>query len=123
MKIKLKLTRIEMKGVATVVQNCCNALSGADFVTVQYRDALRGLMLKLAARMPVLKKKNSLTLTDMEALALFDCLNDLVERMPPLEMGVSYTILAEIDRQRMSYVSLMLGNLRAEMPELLTEKY
>lgn len=114
MKIRLKLTRIEMKGVATVVENCCNALSGADFVAVQYRDALRGLLLKLAARMPVLKKKNSLTLTDLEALALFEILNDLADRMPPLEMGVSYTILGEIDRQRTSYVSLMVGNLREQ---------
>ena len=111
MRVRLKLTRIEMKGVATLVQNCCNALSGEDFLSVQYRDALGGLLLKLAARVPTLKNKNSLGLTEMESLALYEVLNDLVDKMPPLEMGVGYTVLAEIDRQRSSHVSLMRANL------------
>ncbi|MBR4787869.1 MAG: hypothetical protein IK013_08380 [Bacteroidales bacterium] len=111
MKIKLKLTRMEMKGIATVVQNCCNALAGVTFPEVQYRDALSGLLLKLAGKMMTLKQNNRMTLTEVEALALYEVLNDLADRMPPLEMGVSYTVLGEIDKQRMSYVSLMRGNL------------
>lgn len=117
MKIKLKLTRIEMKGIATVVQNCCNALSGENFIVVQYRDALSGLLLKLAGKMPTLRNTNRMTLTEMESLALYETLNDLVEKIPPLEMGVSYTVLREIDRQRMSHVSLMRGNLMAMVNE------
>ena len=111
MKIKLKMTRVEMQGIAAVVQNCCNALSGVDFIAVQYRDALTGLMLKLAAKQLTLKKSNRMTLTDLEALALYEIVNDLVDKMPPLEMGVCYTLLGEIDRQRSSYVTLMRGNL------------
>lgn len=107
-----------MKGVATICQNCCNALSGVDFIAVQYRDALRGLLVKLAVKMPTLKNKNSLTLTDVEALALYETVGDLVERMEPLEMGVGYTLLAEIDKQRSAYVSLMMGNLSREMAQL-----
>lgn len=117
MKIRLKLTRIEMKGIATVVQNCCNALSGEDFIAVQYRDALAGLLLKLAGKMPTLRNTNRITLTDMEALALYEIMNDLADKMPPLEMGVCYTVLGEIDQQRMSHVSLMKGNLAAIMKD------
>lgn len=113
MKIKLKMTRVEMKAVATVVKHCCNSLSGIDFGSVQYRDALGGLLLKLAARMLALKAKNSLTLTDLEALALWWTLTGVVQQLPPLEMSVGYTILAEIDLQKSSYVALMRGNLES----------
>ena len=113
MKIRLKLTRTEMKGIATVVQNCCNALSGENIIVVQYRDALSGPLLKLAGKMPTLRNTNRMMLTEMESLVLYETLNDLVERMPPLEMGVGYRVLGEIDRQRMSHVSLMRGNLMA----------
>lgn len=111
MKIKLKMSRVEMQGIAALVQNCCNALSGVEFNEVQYRDALAGLTLKLAARMPTLKRRNTLALSDIEALALWDVLNEVVDRMPPLEMAVGYKIIGEIDQQRESYVSLMRGNL------------
>ena len=111
MKIKLKMSRVEMQGIAALVQNCCNALAGETFPEVQYRDALAGLTLKLAARMPTLKRRNALALSDIEALALWDVLNEVVDRMPPLEMSVGYTVLGEIDRQRSGYVSLVRGNL------------
>ena len=111
MKIKLKMTRTEMKGIATVVKCCCNALSGEEFVAVQYRDALAGLLLKLAARMTQLKNKNSLMLTDMEALALWCTIEGTLGELPPLEMSIGYTLLAEIDLQKSSYVALMKGNL------------
>ena len=112
MKIKLKMTRTEMKGIATVVQCCCNALSGEEFEAVQYRDALVGLLLKLAARMTQLKNKNSLMLTDMEALALWETMKEVsMAAWPPLEMSVGYTVLTEIDLQKSRYVSLMKGNL------------
>lgn len=117
MKIRLKLTRTEMKGIATVVQNCCNALSGENFIVVQYRDALSGLLLKLAGKMPTLRETNRMTLTEVESLALYEIMNDLADKMPPLEMGVCYTVLSEIDRQRMSHVSLMKGNLATIMKD------
>ena len=112
MRIKLKLTRDQYKGVATICQNCCNALAGETFVEVQYRDALRGLMLRMAAKVPTLKAKgNGLTLGELESLALFDTVNDLVGRFQPFELSIGYWLLGEIDRQRGQYVTLMKANL------------
>lgn len=111
MKIKLKLTRMEMKGMATMVTNCCNALRGVDFIAVQYRDALSGLMLKLAGKMPTLGDTNRMTLTEMEALALWEVVGDLVARMEPMEMAVGITVLDEIGKQCNAKVTLMRGNL------------
>ena len=111
MRIKLKLTRSQYKGVATIVQNCCNALAGTTLEEVQYRDALMSLMLKMAARVPTLREKgNSLTLDEVGSLALWRTVNDLVQRFQPFEMSVGYWLLGEIDRQRMAYVSLMRAN-------------
>lgn len=112
MKIKLKLTRDQYKGVATIAQNCCNALSGVTFPAVQYRDALRALMLRMAAKVPTLKAKgNSLTLGELESLALFTTVGDLVSGFQPFELSLGYWMLAEIDRQRMQYLTLMRANL------------
>lgn len=115
MKIRLKLTRDQYKGVATICQNCCNALAGVTFPEVQYRDALRGLMLRMAAKVPTLKAKgNSLTLGETESLALWETVNDLVRGFQPFELSVGYWLLGEIDRQRGQYVTLMKANLREQ---------
>ena len=112
MKIKLKLTRDQYKGVATISQNCCNALAGETYPEVQYRDALRGLVLRMVAKVPTLKAKgNTLTLGDLESLALFDTVNDLVGRFQPFELSIGYWLLGEIDLQRGQYVTLMKANL------------
>lgn len=111
MKIKLKLTRMEMKGMAAMVVNCCNALRGVDFIAVQYRDALSGLMLKLAGKMPTVRETNRMTLTDIEALAIWEVVGDLVGKMEPLEAAVGLTVLGEIERQSDAKVTLMRGNL------------
>lgn len=112
MKIKLKLTRDQYKGVATISQNCCNALAGETYPEVQYRDALRGLVLRMVAKVPTLKAKgNTLTLGDLESLALFDTVNDLVGKFHPFEMSIGYWLLGEIDQQRGQYVTLMKANL------------
>ncbi len=112
MKIKLKLTRDQYKGVATIAQNCCNALAGETYPEVQYRDALRGLVLRMAAKVPTLKAKgNPLTLGELESLALFDTVNDLVGNFQPFELSIGYWMLGEIDRQRGQYVTLMKANL------------
>ena len=112
MKVKLKLTREQYKGVATIVKNCCNALVGVSFTEVQYRDALRGLLLKMAGKIPMLKGKgNSLTLGELESLALFETVNDLVRRFGPYEMSIGFWLLGEIDQQCMQYVTLMKNNL------------
>lgn len=111
MKVRLNLTREEYKGVATIVQNCCNALRGFQFVEVQYRDVLMGLAMKMASKVPTLKAKgNRLTLGEAESLALWRTVSDLVERMQPFEMGLGYMLLGEIDRQRMEHVNLMRSN-------------
>lgn len=111
MKVRLKLTREEYKGVATIVQNCCNALRGFQFVEVQYRDVLMGLAMKMASKVPTLKANgNRLTLGEAESLALWRTVSDLVERMQPFEMGLGYQMLGEMDRQRMEHVNLMRSN-------------
>lgn len=112
MKIKLKLTRDQYKGVATIAQNCCNALAGVTFPEVQYRDALRALILQMAAKVPTLKAKgNSLTLGELESLALFTTVGDQVSGFQPFELSLGYWMLGEIDRQRMQYLTLMRANL------------
>ena len=112
MKIKLKLTRSQYKGIATIAQNCCNALAGVTFEEVQYRDALRGLILKMAAKVPTLREKgNSLTLGEVESLALWRTVDDLVQQFQPFEMSLGYWMLGEIDQQRGRYVSLMKANI------------
>lgn len=111
MKVRLKLTREEYKGVATIVQNCCNALGGFQFVEVQYRDVLMGLAMKMASKVPTLKaKRNRLTLGEAESLALWRTVSDLVEQFGPFEMGLGYQMLGEMDRQRMEHVNLMRSN-------------
>lgn len=112
MKVKLKLTREQYKGVATIVNNCCNALVGVSFVEVQYRDALSGLLLKMVGKMPMLKGKgNGLTLGETESLALWETVNELVRCFGPYEMSLGYWMLGEIDRQCIAHVSLMRNNL------------
>lgn len=120
MKIKLKLTRNQYKGVATIAQNCCNALSGVSFEEVQYRDALRGLILKMAAKVPTLRdKNNSLTLGEVESLALWRTVGDLVQQFQPFEMSLGYWMLGEIDMQCGRYVSLMKANLTTQQTNYL----
>ena len=122
MKVKLKLTREEYKGVATIVRNCCNALAGVSFVEVQYRDALSGLLLKMVGKIPTLKGKgNSLTLGEVESLALWETVGDLVRRFESYEMSLGYWMLGEMDRQRMEHVALMKNNL-AEQQNYYMEK-
>ena len=111
MKIRLKLTRAQYKGLATIAQNCCSVIRGEGFAEVQYRDALMGLTLRLAAKVPRLKEKgNGVTLGELESLVLWRTVSDLVEQMQPFEMGLGYMLLGEIDRQRMGYVNLMRSN-------------
>ena len=100
MKIRLKLTREQYKGVATIVQNCCNALGGTDFESVQYRDCLMGMQLKMAGKMLTMGRKTTMTLTDMEALVLHNCIDESLHLYQPYEMGLGYMILAEIDQQK-----------------------
>lgn len=119
MKVTLKLSRSQYKGVVTIVMNCCNALAGESLREVEYRDALWKLQVKLAGKVPTLKGHNQLTLGELETLALFDVVGDLVERFGPYEMGLGYWMLAEIDRQRMEYVSLMRQNIVNEQQNLI----
>ena len=115
MKVKLKLTREQYKGVATIVRNCCNALAGVSFVEVQYRDALSGLLLKMAGKIPTLKGKgNSLTLGEVESLALWETVDNLVRKFEPYEMSLGYWMLGEMDRQCMEHVALMKNNLAGQ---------
>lgn len=119
MKIKLKLNRNQYKGVATIAQNCCNALSGISFEEVQYRDALRSLVLKMASRVPTLRdRNNSLTLGEMESLALWRTVNDLVMEFQPYEMSLGFWMLGEIDQQRGRYITLMKANLGVQQSYL-----
>lgn len=111
MKIKLTLTRDQYKGLATIAQNCCGAIGGETFHEVQYRDALRGLTLRMAAKVPTLKaKRNVVTLGELESLALLSTVDDLVPQFQPYEMSIGYWLLGEIDRQRGQYVTLMKAN-------------
>lgn len=110
MKVRLKLTRDEYKGLGTVA----SWLAGAPIETfrdLQYSDAMRGLVLRMLGKVPTLKREgNRMTLTDMEALALCYGLSMGVESLPPFEMALGYKLLGEIDRQKLAYLGAMRSN-------------
>lgn len=120
MKIKLKkLSRSQYKGVATIAQNCCNALTGETFEAVQYRDVLVSLVLKMAGKVPTLRERNnSLTLGESESLVLWRLLNEKVMEMQPYEMSIGLWMLGEMDRQLGQYIVLMRANLGVEQSYL-----
>lgn len=111
MRVSLKLTGAEVRGLGYIVNNGLRAIAVVDLYTLQCSDALYGLQLKLAARLPRLKAKgNRMTLTEVESLALWDVMNDLVEMMQPYEQGLAYRLIAEIERQRMDYLRQLRYN-------------
>lgn len=111
MKAKLKFDRNEMKGFLTLVQNLNNAMTGESFVGMMYQDALRGLLLKLAKKMPSMQKQCTLTLTEMETLSVRQVLCDWVDRMMPYEMALGYRILEAMDKQHQERNRLLNANI------------
>ncbi len=112
MKIKLKLTRGQYKGVATIAQNCCSVLRGDTFEVVQSRDVLMSLVLRMAAKVPTLRERsNSLTMSEAESMVLWRMVNARVMEFQPYEMGIGLWMLREIDQQLSRYVTLMRANL------------
>lgn len=115
MKAHLKLNRMQYESFLTVIKNCLNTLTGTDLKSVQYRDALFSLQVKLQSRFWQLKDKNNITLTDMETLSIADMLGNLAAFFSPYEKALAYWILAEIDYQKERHVCLMMGNLSRKM--------
>lgn len=115
MKVHLKLNKMKYEGFLTVLKNCLNSLTGTDLKSVQYRDALFGLQVKLQGRYLNIKEKNNITLTDMETLSIADMLGNFAAVFPPYEKALAYWILAEIDYQKERHVCLMMGNLSRKM--------
>lgn len=98
MQIKLRLTKTEWMAMKAVVTGMMvMSEEPEDFEQMQEVDALSGLAMKMLGRQLNLKAKMSMTLTEMEALALWKR-TDMVG-LPALEWGVMTRVMEEIDRQ------------------------
>lgn len=119
MKIKLKLTDNQIHAFATVLKYTLNTITNTDFESIQYSDALTGLLLNLIKKMPLLRPKNSFSLTEIEALALYNLLGNLADRFQPYEKCLIYNILSEIDMQKHLHLSLKRANIvRLELTKI-----
>lgn len=112
MKIKLTMTRQQYHGVMTIAGNILRAMEGESFEAVQMRDALHGLLLRTQSHLLLLKEEgNRLTLTDLEAYALYGGTAALAEQFLPYERATAYWLLEQIDRQRMDYLRQIRANI------------
>lgn len=112
MKIKLTMTRQQYQGVLTIAVNSLRMIAGEDFRAVQSRDSLQGLLLRSQLRLLLLKDRgNRLSLSDSEALTLYECCACLAGRFMPYERATAYWLLEQIDRQRMDYLRQIKANI------------
>lgn len=111
MQVKIKLSKSQINAFQMVLQCCLKAIEGTSLLSVQYKDALMNLLMKITMRKPTLKDKNSITLTDMETVAFFVLSGSMVKYLQPYEKSLTYHILAEIERQKDNYITLVNGNL------------
>ena len=112
MKIKLNITRQQYHAFLAIAGNILRAMEGEDFEAVQMRDALHGLLLRAQSRLLLLKEcGNRLTLSDLEALALYNGAEALADRFFPYERATALWLLGEIDRQRMDYLRQLRANM------------
>lgn len=125
MKIKLNMTRQQYQAMLTIAGNILRALEGEDFETVQARDALCGLLLRTQLRLLLLKDRgNRLTLSDLEAVALYNGATALADRFLPYEHATALWLLEQIDLQRMDYLRRLranLGDAQADHSALLNQ--
>ena len=102
MKIHLSLTKSDFQTLENLVVACGRAIEGDSFGEVAFRDALTGLGVKMWSRTFELKeRRNSLTLTDCEALALWHVFGDLADKMPPYEQGLAARVIMHLDAARL----------------------
>lgn len=111
MKIRLKLTKSQVQGLAVIAKCTFDTIEGNGFDDIQYKEALRGLIMKIVCKLPCLKEKNIIVLTDMEALVLWEITPGLTYKLGPFEKSLVYIIINEIDKQCSSHCIIMRGNL------------
>lgn len=111
MKVKLKFSDSQFYAFATIVKYVLNSVKKNDFESIQYADALTGLLFNLIKRMTDLKEKNSITLTEIEALALYNLMSGIVDNFKPYEKCIIYKIFEEIDTQKHMHLTLKMKNL------------
>lgn len=115
MTTKLNLSRVDLRGLASVVRMCHAACYGHDDAgSVVTGDLLCSMAVRLAQRTLTAKAKgNRVTLNGGETLAVWLVLKDIVRQLPPLEMAVGLEVLKEIERQSGEHVKLMRANLES----------
>lgn len=112
MKIRLNMTRQQYQGVITIAGNSLRMIAGETFRAVQMRDALHGLLMRSQMRLLLLKDRgNRLSLSDSEALALYECCASLADRFFPYERATAFWLIEQIDLQRMDYLRRLRANL------------
>ena len=119
MKIKLTMTRQQYQALLTIAGNILRALEGEDFETVQARDALYGLLHRTHPRLLLLGDSgNRLTLSDIEAWALYNGATALADRFMPYEHATALWLLEQTDLQRMDYLRQIRANMGANSNQL-----
>ncbi len=98
MKAKLKFDRNEMKGFLALVRNLSVMVTDESFMGMMFKDAVSDLFLKIMMRIPKMKGSSSITLTEIETLALKMLLSDCVDKMMPYEQAIGYGILEKLDK-------------------------
>lgn len=116
MQVHLKLTKSEYMALMRVARQQLTRRNGPeDFGAFQELSAMWGLVMKMQGRLLELKEKANLTLTDMEAYTLYQCVDVAV--LEAYEAAVLMRILTQIEEQWMSRWAMMRGNLERVLLE------
>lgn len=111
MRVRMTFSRAEFVCFEVLVRDCYGLLTGEGLEEVLGRESLRRLFLRVAGRMPALKKKNAVTLTDVEVVTLWWTLGVGCAGSGALEEAVGREVLAAIDRERMAAVAAEEANM------------
>ena len=112
MNAKLKMTKEEFVTLNGMVRFAASIIV-TDMESTQRRDALEGLALRMMGAYRRLKGTTTLTLSDMETLALHTALKDDFFDSFPYERALAIRLLDDMERQRLAAESLRMGNLSA----------
>ena len=79
MKAKLKFTASQYEGFYTCIDNCIKLLVIDVLESYTYFHTLVNLKAKMGVKLPYLKQKNAITLSDLETLAVYKIFSEACE--------------------------------------------
>lgn len=111
MKIRLVLSRAEVQGLMGVLRAGATVVVAEGFMGIQMRDALYGLTVRMAGRLPTLRReKNRLTLGEGESMALWAVCRLMRGRAAALEAAAIERVMTEMDFQTFAHETLLTAN-------------